>query len=41
MPTLFDMLKWQSALNRNVSLSSEIAKKAFRKYKLNIGEELI
>jgi len=39
MSTLNDMLKWQNALNQNLLLKAESAKKAFRKYKLNNGEE--
>ncbi len=38
MSTAQDMLKWQNALNKNVLLKAENAKKAFGKYKLNNGE---
>lgn len=40
MSTSSDMLKWQNALNQNLLLKSETAKKAFTKYKLNSGDEL-
>ena len=39
MSTTTDMLKWQNALNQNLLLKPENAQKAFRKYKLNNGEE--
>ncbi|MGN7759066.1 serine hydrolase domain-containing protein [Chryseobacterium sp. 22532] len=39
MSTVDDMLKWQKALNQNVLLNQIETKKAFRKYKLNNGEE--
>lgn len=39
MSTTNDMLKWQNALNQNVLLAKENSQKAFRKYKLNSGEE--
>lgn len=38
--TAGDLLKWQNALQQNILLNGEIAKKAFKKYKLNNGEEL-
>jgi len=38
MSTLSDMLKWQTALNRNLLLKQETLKKAFTKYQLNNGE---
>jgi CubicO group peptidase (beta-lactamase class C family) len=39
MSTTTDMLKWQKALNQNLLLKPENAQKAFRKYKLNNGQE--
>lgn len=39
MSTLDDMQKWQNALNQNLLLSAENTKKAFKKNKLNNGEE--
>lgn len=39
MSTVDDLLKWQQALNQNVFLNSTETQKAFRKYKLNNGEE--
>lgn len=39
MSTAGDMLQWQNALTQNRLLGAEEAKKAFRKYKLNNGEE--
>lgn len=39
MSTSGDMLKWQRALNQNLLLSAAETQKAFRKYKLNNGEE--
>lgn len=39
MSTTVDMLKWQVALNQNLLLSVDNAKKAFSKYNLNSGEE--
>ena len=39
MSTLDDMLTWQNALNKHLLLNSESTTKAFRKYKLNNGEE--
>jgi len=39
MSTTADMLKWQNALNRNVLMGKATASKAFRRYKLNSGEE--
>lgn len=39
MSTVDDMLKWQQALNQNTLLNSSETQKAFRKYKLNNGEE--
>jgi CubicO group peptidase (beta-lactamase class C family) len=39
MSTTDDMLKWQNALNRNVLIGKAAAGKAFRKYRLNRGEE--
>ncbi|MCJ0742988.1 serine hydrolase domain-containing protein [Pedobacter montanisoli] len=39
MSTAADMLKWQNALNHNLLIKAETAKKAFSKYKLNNGEE--
>jgi CubicO group peptidase (beta-lactamase class C family) len=39
MSTVDDMLKWQMALNQNILLKAENAKKAFTNYKLNSGEE--
>src|SRR5690606_17564036 len=38
--TAGDLLKWQNALQQNILLNGEIAKKAFKKYKLSNGEEL-
>jgi CubicO group peptidase (beta-lactamase class C family) len=38
MSSANDMLKWQNALNQNVLLKAENSQKAFRKYKLNSGE---
>lgn len=39
MSTAEDMQKWQNALNKNILLNSEEAKKVFQKYRLNNGEE--
>lgn len=39
MSTTSDLLKWQNALNQNKLLKKENLEKAFRKYKLNSGEE--
>ena len=39
MSTTADMLKWQKALNQNLLLKPENIQKAFRKYKLNSGQE--
>ena len=39
MSTVDDLLKWQQTLNQNVFLNSTETQKAFRKYKLNNGEE--
>lgn len=39
MSTAGDLLKWQNALNRHLLLNPEETKKAFKKYKLNNGEE--
>lgn len=39
MSTTGDMLKWQNALNRNVLIGKAAAGKAFRRYRLNSGEE--
>ncbi|MCD0466062.1 serine hydrolase [Flavobacterium sp. ENC] len=39
MSTTADMLKWQNALNRNVLLGKAETSKAFRRYKLNNGDE--
>jgi CubicO group peptidase (beta-lactamase class C family) len=39
MSTTADMLKWQNTLNRNLLLGKAETSKAFRKYKLNSGEE--
>jgi CubicO group peptidase (beta-lactamase class C family) len=39
MSTTQDMLKWQNALNQNLLLKNENNVKAFRKYKLNNGDE--
>lgn len=39
MSTAGDMLKWQTALSTNLLLKPETSAKAFRKYKLNSGEE--
>lgn len=39
MSTAGDMLKWQNALNQELLLGAEERDKAFRKYKLNNGEE--
>ena len=41
MSTLNDMIKWQNALNQNVLLRPETSKKAFTKYQLNNGEEVL
>lgn len=38
MSTAADMLKWQNALNQNLLLKPENAKKAFSRFKLNNGE---
>lgn len=40
MSTVDDLQKWQNALNRNILLDTEQTAKAFRKYKLNNGEEI-
>lgn len=40
MSTLDDMLKWQTALNKNILLNQKESEKAFTKYKLNNGEEI-
>ncbi len=39
MSNLEDMLKWQNALSKGLLLKKENVNKAFRKYKLNNGEE--
>ncbi|MNR12274.1 Beta-lactamase [compost metagenome] len=39
MSTTADMLKWQNTLNRNLLLGKAETSKAFRRYKLNSGEE--
>lgn len=39
MSTAGDMLKWQNALNHNLLLGAKETHKAFKKYKLNNGEE--
>lgn len=39
MSTTGDMLKWQNALNRNLLMGKAAAGKAFRRYRLNSGEE--
>jgi len=38
MSTVADMLAWQNALNQNLLLKEETAKKAFTKYSLTTGE---
>ncbi|HRE76816.1 MAG TPA: serine hydrolase domain-containing protein [Flavobacterium sp.] len=40
MSSLSDMLKWQNALNEDVLLKAKNLKKAFKKNKLNSGEEI-
>ncbi len=39
MSTTADMLKWQNALNRSILLGKAATSKAFRRYRLNSGEE--
>lgn len=39
MSSINDMLKWQDALNKNLLLKAENTEKAFKKYKLNNGQE--
>ena len=40
MSTTEDLLQWQNALTQNKLLKKDSLEKAFRKYKLNNGEEI-